>query len=59
MAVAQSVRAALGKSVTLHPAVLTPEQRVVLKASAEVAQKWQAYLAGGVGLALQLGHRLS
>jgi hypothetical protein len=48
MAVGQSVRAALGKSVTLHPAVLTPEQQVVLKASTEVAQKWQAYLAGGV-----------
>jgi len=38
---------------------LTPEQQVVLKASAQAAQKWEAYLAGGAGLALQLGHRRS
>jgi hypothetical protein len=49
----------LGKSVKLHPEVLTPKQHAVLTASTTIAQKWDAYLAGGVGLALQLGHRLS
>jgi hypothetical protein len=38
---------------------LTCDQQVVLKASAQAAQKWEAYLAGGAGLALQLGHRRS
>jgi hypothetical protein len=59
MAGRQSVRSALGKSVTVHPEVLTPQQQVVLKASAQVVRKWDAYLAGGAGLALQLGHRRS
>lgn len=45
--------------MTIHPEVLTPQQQVVLKASAQVVQKWDAYLAGGAGLALQLGHRRS
>jgi hypothetical protein len=49
----------LGESVSVHLEVLTPDQQVVLKASAQAAQKWEAYLAGGAGLALQLGHRRS
>jgi len=45
--------------VSVHLEVLTPDQQVVLKASAQAAQRWEAYLAGGAGLALQLGHRRS
>jgi hypothetical protein len=55
----QSLRPALGESVSVHPEVLTPDQQVVLKASAQGTQKWEAYLAGGAGLALQVGHRRS
>jgi hypothetical protein len=40
-------------------AVLTAEQHAVLVASAPLAERWRAYLAGGMGLALQLGHRRS
>jgi hypothetical protein len=45
--------------VKLHPEVLVPEQKVVLTGSASITQKWGAYLAGGAGLALQIGHRRS
>ncbi len=45
--------------MTVHPEVLTTQQQAVLRASAQVSQKWEAYLAGGAGLALQLGHRRS
>jgi len=41
------------------PAVLTREQATVLAASAPLAQRWDAYLAGGMALALHLGHRRS
>jgi hypothetical protein len=34
-------------------------KKLVLQASASLVQKWDAYLAGGAGLALQLGHRRS
>ncbi len=43
----------------VHWEVLTPDQEHVLAASATVSQRWGAYLAGGAGLALQLGHRQS
>ena len=43
----------------LHPEVLVPAQKVVLTGSASITQKWGAYLAGGSGLALQIGHRRS
>ncbi|MBV9946182.1 MAG: hypothetical protein JOZ69_04980, partial [Myxococcales bacterium] len=43
----------------LHPEVLTPAQKVVLDASATITQSWDAYLAGGASLGLQLGHRRS
>ncbi|HXX69089.1 MAG TPA: hypothetical protein VEK07_18020 [Polyangiaceae bacterium] len=38
--------------MSIHAEVLTPEQRAVLRASARLAQGWDAYLAGGAGLAL-------
>jgi len=38
---------------------LLPKQREVLSASAKPAQTWGAYLAGGLAVALQLGHRVS
>jgi hypothetical protein len=43
----------------LHPEVLVAGQKLVLSGSASIAQKWGAYLAGGAGIALQLGHRRS
>jgi hypothetical protein len=43
----------------LHPEVLVPEQKLVLSGSAAITQRWGAYLAGGAGLALQIGHRVS
>ncbi len=43
----------------VHWEVLTPEQQRVLAASSTISQRWGAYLAGGAGLALQLGHRRS
>lgn len=42
-----------------HPEVLVPEQRLVLTETTPLARRWGAYLAGGAGLALQLGHRRS
>jgi hypothetical protein len=45
--------------VKVHRDVLTPDQAHVLAASATISQRWGAYLAGGAGLALQLGHRRS
>ena len=42
-----------------HPEVLVPEQRLVLTETTPLAHRWGAYLAGGAGLALQLGHRRS
>lgn len=38
---------------------LTVEQRRVLQACAKPTARWNAYLAGGTALALQLGHRQS
>ncbi|HEV8244205.1 MAG TPA: hypothetical protein VGP93_00415 [Polyangiaceae bacterium] len=43
----------------LHAETLLAGQSSVLAASAAVTQKWQAYLAGGMAAALQLGHRVS
>ncbi|MDP9151983.1 MAG: hypothetical protein M3O36_18830 [Myxococcota bacterium] len=43
----------------MKPDVLTAEQQSVLLASATISHGWGAYLAGGAGLALQLGHRRS
>jgi len=45
--------------VKFHASVLTPTQAAVLAASAAVSRGWNAYLAGGAALALQLGHRRS
>jgi hypothetical protein len=45
--------------VKLHPEVLIPDQKALLTGSAAITEKWGAYLAGGAGLALQLGHRRS
>jgi nucleotidyltransferase AbiEii toxin of type IV toxin-antitoxin system len=45
--------------VNLHREILTPEQETVLAATSTISHGWGAYLAGGVGLALQLGHRRS
>jgi hypothetical protein len=55
----RSVRTDLGESVKVHWEVLTSDQQHVLTASATISQRWGAYLAGGAGLALQLGHRRS
>lgn len=38
---------------------LTREQQAVLARSAPLAHRWDAYLAGGMALALHLGHRRS
>ena len=43
----------------IHPEVLTDAQTSVLKRSAQLTRGWEAYLAGGAALALQLGHRRS
>lgn len=43
----------------LHREILTKPQEKVLLASSSIVQEWGAYLAGGVGLGLQLGHRRS
>ena len=43
----------------IHFEALLPKQREVLSASAKPAQAWGAYLAGGLAVALQLGHRVS
>jgi hypothetical protein len=53
------LRPSMGESVNLHPEVLTQSQKTVLAASATVSRGWNAYLAGGAALALQLGHRRS
>ena len=47
------------QSVKIHFEALLPKQREVLSASAKPAQGWGAYLAGGLAVALQLGHRVS
>jgi hypothetical protein len=47
------------KSPKIHFEALLPKQREVLSASAKPAQGWGAYLAGGLAVALQLGHRVS
>jgi hypothetical protein len=39
--------------------VVPPEQQLVLDATAALSKRWGAYLAGGLGAALQLGHRRS
>ena len=43
----------------IHFEALLPKQREVLVASAALARTWGAYLAGGLAVALQLGHRVS
>jgi hypothetical protein len=43
----------------LHPEVLTPPQKAVLAASADITNRWEAYLVGGAAVALYLGHRRS
>ncbi|MGD0838369.1 MAG: nucleotidyl transferase AbiEii/AbiGii toxin family protein [Polyangia bacterium] len=43
----------------IHFEALLPKQREVLTASAGPAKTWGAYLAGGLAVALQLGHRVS
>jgi hypothetical protein len=43
----------------LHPEVFGPNQRAVLTAVAATTSRWEAYLAGGMAAALQLGHRRS
>lgn len=41
------------------PVVLTHEQQAVLATSIRLAHRWDAYLVGGMALALHLGHRRS
>ena len=48
-----------GRPTSIHFETLLPKQREVLAASARPAQTWGAYLAGGLAVALQLGHRVS
>ena len=43
----------------VHFEALLPKQREVLTASARPVRTWGAYLAGGLAIALQLGHRVS
>jgi hypothetical protein len=43
----------------IHFEALLPKQREVLVASSSLARTWGAYLAGGLAVALQLGHRVS
>lgn len=43
----------------IHFEALLPKQREILVASARPARTWDAYLAGGLATALQLGHRVS
>ena len=43
----------------IHFETLLPKQREVLVASSAPARDWGAYLAGGLAVALQLGHRVS
>jgi hypothetical protein len=47
------------RSSKIHFEALLPKQRDVLVASAGPATTWGAYLAGGLAIALQLGHRVS
>jgi hypothetical protein len=47
------------RSSKIHFEALLPKQREVLVASAGPARVWGAYLAGGLAIALQLGHRVS
>jgi hypothetical protein len=47
------------RSSNTHFEALLPKQREVLVASAALARTWGAYLAGGLAVALQLGHRVS
>lgn len=47
------------KKAKFHREVLAPDQAVVMSKVAEVSRSWDAYLAGGSALALQLGHRRS
>lgn len=51
----------MGQSVIpkLHTGVLSPEQVHILKATAPFTKSWGAYLAGGLALGLQRGHRTS
>jgi hypothetical protein len=64
MATEQPRRSHLGKPVKTRPPKIhfeafLPKQREVLSASAKPARAWGAYLAGGLAVALQLGHRVS
>ncbi len=43
----------------LHPETLVANQTAVLAASGAATARWEAYLAGGMAAALQLGHRVS
>jgi hypothetical protein len=47
------------RSSKTHFEAFLPRQRDVLVASAALARTWGAYLAGGLAVALQLGHRVS
>jgi hypothetical protein len=48
-----------GQPSRIHFEALLPKQREILAASATPAKMWDAYLAGGLAIALQLGHRVS
>ncbi len=47
------------KNITWHPETITAETAATLRALRDRALIDSAYLAGGTGLALRLGHRLS
>jgi hypothetical protein len=47
------------RSLKIHFDALLPKQQEILAASAGPANTWGAYLAGGLAIALQLGHRVS
>jgi hypothetical protein len=55
----ESRRCDLGEPVKLHPETLIGNQGAVMRAAAPAVATWEAYLAGGMAVALQLGHRVS
>jgi len=59
VAVREPGRADLGEPLKLHWKTLSAVQQEVLRACAGPTARWNAYLAGGTALALQLGHRRS
>jgi hypothetical protein len=59
LAVRKSGRAHLGEPLKPHWKALSTQRQKLLRACSEATGRWNAYLAGGTALALQLGHRQS